>query len=349
MEGVVSDKPEDLAIGENSVADMVQKYKRDQISYEELMDFLASGPAETNGEDDTGDSYSDWTMNQGEQGRHAPAVAEDEAEMQTAGTVGRDMADSEFDMNQPNLDETAPPGMEDLVMKLKKEYPGDESKAFATAWSIYNKKHGKVDEDAEWESVVSKVRKSVEELMSQGMSLHDAINQVYNTTTSDYEITALDQVMHDMSDNSKVDENNTGSPEITDDMVKDAYARREEAFANFAPNRYQLADYARSLANQYAQQQSIKAHGKGFDSMSGDLLPEDYDLNNGYGSEEYANGNDYFPNGADSPVVSKTGPSGARQGDNPEQKKMQVAEVHKELVYGYRKYLNETSKLNKKN
>jgi hypothetical protein len=39
--------------------------------------------------------------------------------------------------------EKAPPGMEDLVLKLKKEYPGEPAKAFATAWSIYNKKHGK--------------------------------------------------------------------------------------------------------------------------------------------------------------------------------------------------------------
>jgi len=39
--------------------------------------------------------------------------------------------------------EKAPPGMEDLVLKLKKEYPGEPAKAFATAWSIYNRKHGK--------------------------------------------------------------------------------------------------------------------------------------------------------------------------------------------------------------
>jgi hypothetical protein len=48
--------------------------------------------------------------------------------------------------------EKAPPGMEDLVMKLKKQYPGHEDKAFATAWSIYNKKHGKKEsvEEASW-------------------------------------------------------------------------------------------------------------------------------------------------------------------------------------------------------
>lgn len=67
----------------------------------------------------------------------------------------------------------------------------------------------------------------------------------------------------------------------------------------------------------------------------------DEDLNNGYDDVQYANGQDYFPNGADGPVVKATGPSGARQGDNPEQKKMQIDELHKELVYGYRKYLKE--------
>jgi hypothetical protein len=72
---------------------------------------------------------------------------------------------------------------------------------------------------------------------------------------------------------------------------------------------------------------------------------EAFDMNNGYADIDCADSNDFFPNGADSPVVRKVGPSGARQGDNPEQKKMQVAEVHKELVYGYRNYLNESKKL----
>jgi len=74
---------------------------------------------------------------------------------------------------------------------------------------------------------------------------------------------------------------------------------------------------------------------------------EAFDLQNGYDDINDASGNDYFPNGADSPVVRATGPSGARQGDNPEQKKMQVAEVHKELVYGYRNFLKESSQKKK--
>lgn len=74
-----------------------------------------------------------------------------------------------------------------------------------------------------------------------------------------------------------------------------------------------------------------------------EIFDENIDMQNGYDDIDNAEGDDFFPNGADSPVISVVGPSGARQGDNPEQKKMHVAEVHKELVYGYRKYLKETA------
>lgn len=66
-------------------------------------------------------------------------------------------------------------------------------------------------------------------------------------------------------------------------------------------------------------------------------------LDNGYKTREVC-GSDFFPDGADSPVVDKVGPSGAKQGDNPEQKRMMVAELHKDLVYKYRKFLNESNK-----
>jgi hypothetical protein len=85
-----------------------------------------------------------------------------------------------------------------------------------------------------------------------------------------------------------------------------------------------------------------KAYDSGFQAGMGGL-EEAFDLQNGYNDINDASGNDYFPNGADSPVVNKVGPSGARQGDNPEQKKMQVAETHKELVYAYRSFLKESA------
>lgn len=83
-----------------------------------------------------------------------------------------------------------------------------------------------------------------------------------------------------------------------------------------------------------------KAQELGFETVGN--IKED--INNGYKNVKHVNGEDFFPNGADSPVVKKVGPSGARQGDNPEQKSMQVSEEHKELVYAYRKFLKESSK-----
>jgi hypothetical protein len=80
------------------------------------------------------------------------------------------------------------------------------------------------------------------------------------------------------------------------------------------------------------------------DQAEEEAVEEAFDLNNGYDDIEFMNPGDFFPDGADSPVTAATGPSGARQGDNDEQKKMAVAETHKELVYNYRKFLKESAK-----
>jgi hypothetical protein len=80
------------------------------------------------------------------------------------------------------------------------------------------------------------------------------------------------------------------------------------------------------------------------DDLYEEEVDETADLNNGYDDIQFMNPGDFFPDGAASPVTSHVGPSGARQGDNPSQKKMEVAEAHKELVYNYRKFLKESAK-----
>jgi len=63
--------------------------------------------------------------------------------------IDKPLASKEIDIpaylrrGEEKITEKAPPGMEDFVLKLKKQYPGHPEKAFATAWSIYNKKHKK--------------------------------------------------------------------------------------------------------------------------------------------------------------------------------------------------------------
>jgi len=100
--------------------------------------------------------------------------------------------------------------------------------------------------------------------------------------------------------------------------------------------------------NSYAQSnQAMASQGNGA-NKSGVIMPEAYDMNNGYDDEHEADEKGSypgfgFPNGADGPVLKKTGAAGARQGDNPEQKTMAVSEdIYKELVYKYRSHLKES-------
>lgn len=107
---------------------------------------------------------------------------------------------------------------------------------------------------------------------------------------------------------------------------------------------------AEALAHAYAQYKAQEIGRSGMmeeieeEADGEEKVEEAFDLNNGYDDINFMAPGDFFPDGADSPVTSHVGPSGSRQGDNPEQKKMEVAEAHKELVYNYRKFLKESAK-----
>lgn len=68
-----------------------------------------------------------------------PAQGATMSTMQTASTAQP--------VKEDDLAEVAPPGMEDTVLALKKKFPGQEGRAYAIAWSQYNKKHGKKEVD----------------------------------------------------------------------------------------------------------------------------------------------------------------------------------------------------------
>ena len=222
--------------------------------------------------------------------------------------------------------ESAPPGMEDMVLKLKKQYPGQEEKAFATAWSIYNKKHGKTEESSEMD-----YEENDEQTTSAMERFSDLINSWvdYNEAISVI-VRELDQAGVDAD---KIDE--------IVDAINAEYGDAESASD---------MDDINGLD---ADADALASAGHGTDEDYGNYgneddvyeeVTEDYDLNNGYDDIKFIKAGDFFPDGADSPVTNKTGTSGARQGDNPEQKKVAVAETHKELVYNYRKFLKESAK-----
>lgn len=258
-----------------------------------------------------------------------------------------------------------------------------------TGTELLSKATKSIKEDQEWDSLVEEMRTYVEELMSQGMSLEDAVSEVYRNTSSDYAITALDQVMHDMKNGeSMVNDMFEGASPLVHTFGDsgEAYDATQTGYwwddIN-SPNAQQVevkdgdilvipsegvvgvcstwpvavtknSGKLHAMKSEFSTPEDIaevtklpvaaihaafkKAQELGFETV-GDIKE---DLNNGYHDVNVSNGQDYFPNGADGPVVKKIGPSGAKQGDNPEQKKMQVVDEHKELVYAYRKFLKES-------
>ena len=293
-----------------------------------------------------------------------------ESNMQTSGNAARGANYAAFDAAQPgidemfdNMDEKAPPGMEAEVMDLKKEYPGEPSKAFATAWSIYNDKNNKTEEadmeecstpmmegglDLEIQSAIEMLK----DLEHNGYGPEEIVSTIEQSFRDDgFEDADIAQVM------SAIQQHIEGGGEESDDEegpycsscggggcpschgtghepgMKDPDDFNE-------PDEYDPADdWAGDMEEGFVMEET--------DEESVDeeeQVDESFDLNNGYDDITFMKPGDFFPDGADSPVISQTGPSGAKQGDNPEQKKMAVAETHKELVYNYRKFLKESAK-----
>jgi hypothetical protein len=308
-----------------------------------------------------------------------------------------------------DVDETAPPGMEDMVMDLKKEYPGEPEKAFATAWSIYNKKNGKDESMMEDGALDSIIQQSADRLADMLDSFVD-YNKAVDTLTQElqgagHSAENIEEILNGVNNWFK----DEASPETADDNEDDGYCHTcdgtgegqydgtrcsacggsgvlhsndpedfddpDSGFDDMDEG-IELGDSSLGMPAYYIINGHTNAVSAGpFNSYSdaicsddakrwitagshiieygmedddGQFTPADIneslDLNNGYDDIKFMNPGDFFPDGADSPVTSATGTPGAKQGDNPEQKKMAVAETHKELVYNYRKFLKESAK-----
>jgi hypothetical protein len=388
-----------------------------------------------------------------------------------------------------DLGEKAPPGMERLVKDIKKQYPGHPEKAFATAWSIYNKQHGKTDEgsmvDESGEQDIDFIYSAIKHYRG-GASRQEMMRDIARETgygnnpefpemfklaldrflrVGDPSLDDTDDSEDDYTDNSMrrgemgMEEGYTVVPSIdrekyTDlssqglegpfrlnsgkvvyydpkegryyDRETDMYLSHDEYDqhaaheSQYSPGLNEAASPAvhvfgdsaeaydatqtgvmtssekdeagryreilvkdgdilvipsegivgicstwpvavtknsgnlHELSSGFSTPESIakvlkvplaaiqaafqKARSMGLETI--DSVNED--MNNGYHDVELADGQDFFPNGADGPVVSSVGPAGAKQGDNPEQKSMKVSEEYSELVYAYRKFLKES-------
>ena len=314
-------------------------------------------------------------------------------------------------LGESAIEEKAPPGMEDTVMKLKKEYPGEEEKAFATAWSIYNKKHGKTEEsvNTEVEEAYGDFRQHYQDANKPSTFVPSREQKPNQAAWGDHPIMAATDRIHDTISNAlakrkakkergmneeyneNLEECFTGDKE-TDDIVSNILTAASDNHMDMDDALVKVSDFLlgqgynndevlgiMSNVENYLHDESMRSDmgaapdeiidysdDEEPDEVIGMDSPTDWDehemnaddsvdegvgvddlfledLDNGYKNIKKAHGSDYFPDGAESSVVKTVGPSGAKQGDNPEQKKMQVAEVHKELVYGYREYLKESN------
>lgn len=397
---------------------LIHRYMAGELSREEFMQEMDSIAA------------TDHSMRQGEMGMQGDDTPQGNRAWGREQNDWAGIDDQEDELDDVEMgeaapmDEKAPPGMEDMVMKLKKQYPGHEEKAFATAWSIYNKKHGKTEEnvgmdeesvsagpdDATVQQAVARIKQMMDSFVSPMEAIDTLIDELTNEGHDDDTIAQIiDSVEKAISndDDSDSDEggicpacNGSGEgrydgsscsscggsgeqrgegdpddfnePDEYDDgnsfyggleeevpmqsKLDDALDALIQSMQTGAQDAESEAQWVakthnvdpRALAHAYAQ---YKAEELGRSGMMEEVEEEDkeeveeaFDLNNGYDDIQFMAPGDFFPDGADGPVTGSTGPSGARMGDNDEQKKTAVAETHKELVYNYRKFLKESAK-----
>lgn len=92
-------------------------------------------------------------------------------------------------VQEEEMMEVAPPGMEDEVLALKKKFPGQEGRAYAIAWSQYNKKHGKKQESMN-ESMTNKqsiMEGTLEEILANHPHEHKMCQEGWGMDNSLYE------------------------------------------------------------------------------------------------------------------------------------------------------------------
>jgi hypothetical protein len=344
------------------------------ISHDEVYDQIQSNPEITDGDVIVADGATAFVCNDSpilvagnshafqEQNKmidwsFAYGGAYEESEMAAQDAAAENGIGSDFQDTQPGvrqmggLDEKAPPGMEAMVMKLKKQYPDDHSKAFATAWSIYNKKHGKTNEgygDLTWDEVESAFALAHQAVANGDPNKNELLKQA-DALNRKYEFQQTKEFHGRGNPVSKiVPESHVDTCRQSNKAIARKACKMEESYdvdIDYATRRvsdlinsFVEADRAFEIVTEELSQQGYES-----DEIKLMLTKIDEDLNNGYYKRHVARGADYFPSGADSAVVKKVGPSGARHGDNPEQKFMQIAETHKELVYKYRAFLKESA------
>lgn len=282
-----------------------------------------------------------------------PPVGGNESDMQTAGAAARGANASSFDAAQPQVDEA----------KFSSVSCSQCGRMFGPGNSGYShcEDHvgqGPIDEEENMSSANFETLKArFSDLMSSFVEPQEAFD-IIGREMDEMGIDAdeYDSIMNSLEQEFFPDSEDTGA----DDMSADAdaltsagwgsdedYGSAEDMFEGNPP----IDKRTMGKLNKQVNDKKWANHKADDEKNAKDAAdakkqptPVEEDLNNGYADLKFMDANDFFPDGADSPVTSRAGPSGARHGDNPEQKKMEVAEAHKELVYNYRKFIKESAR-----
>lgn len=234
-----------------------------------------------------------------------PGVGNSESNMQTADDVGLGADDAAFDAAQPPVTETAPP--DEMIVQ----------------------------------QAVERINGLVDNFVNPDKAIDTLIQELRNEGNTEEEIagiiSAIDAHMQkdvpgdDYNMDAEVSQDGYEMPVYEDELAEDLPPPLDRRTAEKLRKEVDQKKWANHREDDKKAAEQNKP------------VEEAYDLNNGYEDIHFMSPGDFFPDGADSPVVSATGAAGARHGDNPEQKKMAVTETHKELVYNYRKFLKESS------
>lgn len=278
-----------------------------------------------------------------------PRLGESEAEMQTAATNGVNSADAEFDASQSmSIDEmfdTVNEGAFKEVIQQMSQRLSDLMDSFVDPAQAVDMIQQELLELGHSDDDIEQILTAVDASMNsedEGDDQDDTCRTCDGTGIGRYG--DPDTSRCSSCGGSGVTQ---GEGDMDDFNEPDEYDRDDEMYEEAKP----LDKRTATALQKKVADQKWKKHQEDDKNEKNQGAPkqpasvdEAFDLNNGYDELHFATPGDFFPDGADSPVISATGAAGARQGDNPEQKKIAVAETHKELVYNYRNFLKESSK-----
>ena len=283
------------------------------------------------------------------------------------GVIGGMQEVRHVSIRDEEINEDAPPGMEDWIKsnkdRFKQQYGEDwEEVLYATAWKMKNDESVEESDmdsfanDVDEEVLVDKEQRIVDDaksMIARGMdpdsvimSLASEYNlsdeeqfDLYNVVVQDHSPVEEDEDQETMRGRQSWEQGDTEESHTVDwEEVRNAAADAAKTiFGNVDQSALDgiINDTKRDVDDYANTEDAVQIAINKMRQDEG--VNEDFD--NGYDKQVEVDADGYFPRGAHNAVDDDAGPSSAKHGDNPMQKKMDVNEskgIHQGLVSNYR-------------